>query len=406
MILMISLAVAVVLLAILIFALPLGMSLKGKTVIWLTSVFVGSLGIASANVLPFWEVILFPLLLSILFAYVLSKKQGIQIEQEKSNFVEGIQPIFSYNEQLEKAKLAETIDEYYVTVKDPSNQTAKVDSPIIETASIETPAVEISMMDEPSNEISTVDLSMIEELSKETSMDPSIIEEPSIEPKVEAPIFEPEELTSIDYEAVHMDGKIINEDKDVEHIPVFIEEVPQLESIYQDLELVDFDERARHLMDENFNQKVEQSIASAIESEEEVLMENRRRLFDAFDQEVPELVENNEKIDESLEFAERKIIAELEEMETGSELIDIEKSANEGEKVKLEELIDASELVNLEEQTEVERLEESEERSKLVSSEALEELNEIARPEELEEQSEQSKPKEPEERSEWLNQKS
>ena len=47
------------------------------------------------------------------------KKLELKQETKDEHAVENISPVFSFAEQVEKAKLAETIDDYYDSVKMP-----------------------------------------------------------------------------------------------------------------------------------------------------------------------------------------------------------------------------------------------------------------------------------------------
>ena len=148
MILLVSIGVAIVLLAILIYAIPLRVSIKGKSIILAASVFIGAIGIMSIQVLSIWQVILYPLLLSILFSYFLTKKIELTQEPEFESTVENISPIFSFAEQVEKAKLAETIDDYYDPVENSTIDTinevaASIEIPSVETINEEVLEVEI-----------------------------------------------------------------------------------------------------------------------------------------------------------------------------------------------------------------------------------------------------------------------
>ena len=65
--------------------------------------------------------------------------------------------------------------------------------------------------------------------------------------------------------------------------------VHSLETIIPDIEEIDFEARDLYTIDESFKQTSEQSIASSLETEEEMLMEHRIRLFQAMDENDSEI---------------------------------------------------------------------------------------------------------------------
>jgi hypothetical protein len=308
MILLVSIGVAIVLLVILLYALPLRVGVKGKSMILATSVFIGIIGIMSMKVLSLWQVILYPLLLSVLFSYFLMKKLELKQETRGETAVENISPVFSFEQQVEKAKLAETIDDYYDSVGVPDRE--KIDKVSIEVQSDEPQNIEQSK--DETIDIETPNIEM-----ETKSIEPSTVELISIEAlNSEQQSPELQEVTPFDMETDQQPDNITDE-----IVGASLAEVsPSLETIIPDIEEIDFEARDRYTIEESFAENVEQSIASSLETEEEMLMERRIRVFQDMDENDRErdVVQPTEEIHEATiigEATEEKDFARIEQLE-------------------------------------------------------------------------------------------
>ncbi len=341
MILLMSIGVAIVLLAILIYALPLRVGVKGKSMILATSVFIGIIGIMSMKVLSFWQVILYPLLLSVLFSYFLMKKLELKQETKGEPAVENISPVFSFAQQVEKAKLAETIDDYYDSVNMPDRE--KIDKASIEVRSDETSNIEIS-------KVETIDIETPNIEMETTSIEPSTVERTSIEALAsEQQSPELQEMTPFDIET---DQQLDNVTAEI--VETSLAEVsPSLETIIPDIEEIDFEARDLYTIDESFTEHAEQSIDSSLETEEELLMEHRIRLFQDMDENDSEMdaVHPTEEIHEITLIEEDKEekdfarIEQLEEIRDFTRIEELEDITNDAVIESLEENSDSIEEV-------------------------------------------------------------
>lgn len=338
MILLVSIGVAIVLLAILIYALPLRVGVKGKGVILATSVFIGIIGIMSMKVLAFWQVILYPLLLSVLFSYFLMKKLELKQETKGEPAVENISPVFSFAQQVEKAKLAETIDDYYDSVNMPDRE--KIDKVSIELLSDETSNIEISRVE-------TIDIEMPKIEIKTTTIEPANAELTSIE------ALDSEQRSPELQEMIPFD---IETDQSMDNITAEIVETslaevsPTLETIIPDVEEIDFEVRDLYTIDESFTEHAEQSIDSSLETEEELLMEHRIRLFQDMDENDSEMdaVHLTEEIHEITlieEDKEEKDFARIEQLEEIRDFTRIEELENRTNDVVIESLEENSDSI-------------------------------------------------------------
>lgn len=363
MIFLVSIGVAIILLAILIFALPLRLNLKGRGGILAASVIVGIIGIVAIQVLSLWQVILYPFLLSIIFSYFILKKLKLNPEPEvETHVVEDIAPAFSFAEQVEKAKLAETIDDYYDAVKIPNNGLSND---------------EILNSERSNTDIVDVDAPSTEMISQEM---------PDVEtPSFERPDLELEEIIPLDVAA---NEKNDNSIKEIEE-PIVAQIDRPSQMINSEMDLIDFEERDLHMEDESSNDYVESLIASSLETEEERLMESRRRLFQSMD-------------DDSAKLAEKTDFSSVKERIDNRNLI--EESERINNSARIEKLEDISEFTSLEENDVINEFSKTtglEESNISVDIDDVEEINVRADIENLAEVSDVESLKKPEEISEW-----
>ncbi|USK69389.1 hypothetical protein [Peribacillus asahii] len=114
MVLIFSVIIAVLFLALLFIFLPLNLTLKGKLILFLASVCTSLLGLAMMNQVSIWGAIAVQLFFAIVLAYLITKRLALfQENEDESNFREKeLQPLFRYEELLEKANLSNTVDQY------------------------------------------------------------------------------------------------------------------------------------------------------------------------------------------------------------------------------------------------------------------------------------------------------
>ncbi|AZV44591.1 hypothetical protein [Peribacillus asahii] len=114
MVLIFSVIIAILFLALLFIFLPLNLTLKGKVILFLASVCTSLLGLAMMNQVSIWGAIAVQLFFAIVLAYLITKRLALfQENEDESNFREKeLQPLFRYEELLEKANLSNTVDQY------------------------------------------------------------------------------------------------------------------------------------------------------------------------------------------------------------------------------------------------------------------------------------------------------
>lgn len=341
MILLVSIGVAIILLAILIFAIPLRLSLKGRGVILASSVIVGITGLVAIQVLSIWQVILYPFLLSIIFSYLIIKKLDLTQEPEvKTPVNEEMKPAFSFVEQVEKAKAAETIDEYYDTAEIPIKEIIKNSIPEsvitntdidgVERPSAVSPQAIVADIETPNIEMINLEISDVEKQSNEM-----INLEKQSQSNIEGPITELEEFIPLDVEMDQKNGELI---KEIEELTELSHSPIDISSDLDDPE-IDFEKRDLSIVDESSNRYVEQSIASTMETEEERLMESRRRLFQSNDQDRAELVEKTDVSTETESIEDRNMIEKQAELNDGvriqnlNDISEFTTSLDEAEKI-------------------------------------------------------------------------
>lgn len=365
-ILFISTGVAVILLAILIYAIPLRLSMKERGVILAASVFVGLIGMVTLQMSVLWQVILFPFLLSIIFSYFILKKLDLNAEPEAArSMIEEITPVFSFDKQIEKAKLAETIDEYYDDVKMPIHEEPITDMSGTEMPSTLSPQTMIPDVEIQNSEKESIEMPDIETSNMETQ---------SVELAVS---------TSIEVEA-----KQQLEDSSEILEPILSSRDGSSEVMESEIDVIDFKERELHSVDEPSHHYVEQSIASTIETddietEEEQLMANRRKLFQSMDhgsdkladqtefspvsesiddrttEEIPEEINNTmrlEKLENISDFTsldETQDVPITEEFESNSPLATIDDDEEINAKPKIGILEDVGSIEELEQTNEI-----------------------------------------------------
>jgi hypothetical protein len=112
----VSIGASIVILAMLIFLVPLHFSFRGKMIILVTSILISLLGLIGQKAMPLWEIASFQLVLASLITYIFSKRfasafSGVDGEISKNE--QELKPLFKYSDLKEKAKMHETLDEYY-----------------------------------------------------------------------------------------------------------------------------------------------------------------------------------------------------------------------------------------------------------------------------------------------------
>ncbi|MFJ8245682.1 hypothetical protein [Peribacillus asahii] len=114
MVLVFSVIIAVLFLALLFIFLPLNLTLKGKLILFSASVCTSFLGLVMMNRVSIWGAVAIQLCFAIVLAYLMTKRLALFRENEdESNFREKeLQPLFRYEELLEKANLSNTVDQY------------------------------------------------------------------------------------------------------------------------------------------------------------------------------------------------------------------------------------------------------------------------------------------------------
>lgn len=107
---------AVVLLAFLLYTLPLRISRSGRTAILIGSVCLAALQLVANSYFSLWFLYSVQLLLAILITYILVNRLQFSNDNErKEAYLSEMDPLFSFVELQERAKMSETVDEYYAS---------------------------------------------------------------------------------------------------------------------------------------------------------------------------------------------------------------------------------------------------------------------------------------------------
>lgn len=111
--------IAVVLLAILLYTLPLRIARSGRTAILICSVCLAAIPFVANDFFSRWLLYSAQFLLAILMTYIMVNRLEFSHgkETEAANLSE-MDPLFSFVELQERAKMSETVDEYYASSKE------------------------------------------------------------------------------------------------------------------------------------------------------------------------------------------------------------------------------------------------------------------------------------------------
>ncbi|MEH6947679.1 hypothetical protein V7068_11530 [Bacillus sp. JJ634] len=274
MVLVFSVIIAVLFLALLFIFLPLNLTLKGKLILFLASVFTSFLGLAIMNQVSIWGAVAIQLFFAIVLAYLMTKRFALfQENEDESNFREKeLQPLFRYEELLEKANLSGTVDEYKVRLQS---------VPVIKEVPVSSRHSE--------SEIRDVNLSNIEH---ETFEKPEFIdlEEQMAQEKEESRShFALQEVAfMVEDEVEFIDRKVrMTEDKEEDRSQFVLEEAAAM--LEDELDFIDMKAR---MLEEQAEDKKQASFETEDESND--FMEIRRQMFEELD-EIQELPDEDRK---------------------------------------------------------------------------------------------------------------
>lgn len=107
---------SIFLLAILLSVLPFRLTWRGKTIVLLSGTALSLFAFISIPMFSYWVILPIVILLTSLMSFLLIKNVEIFIRTQahnKKHANQGTEPLFSYLELKEKAKMADTIDDYY-----------------------------------------------------------------------------------------------------------------------------------------------------------------------------------------------------------------------------------------------------------------------------------------------------
>ncbi|KMY51116.1 hypothetical protein [Peribacillus loiseleuriae] len=105
--------IAVILLAFLLYTLPLRISRSKRTAIFIASVCIASVQIIANDRFSIWELFGLQFLLAILVTYFIMNWLQSNENETKAAVLTEMNPLFSFAELQKRAKMSETVDEYY-----------------------------------------------------------------------------------------------------------------------------------------------------------------------------------------------------------------------------------------------------------------------------------------------------
>ncbi|MFJ8255890.1 hypothetical protein ACIQ4Z_01245 [Peribacillus asahii] len=278
MVLIFSVIIAVFFLALLFIFLPLNLTLKGKIILFLSSVCTSLLGLALMNQVSIWGAIAVQLFFAIVLAYLLTKRLALfQENKDESNFREKeLQPLFRYEELLEKANLSGTVDEYKVRLQS---------VPVIKEVPVSSRHSE--------SEIGDVNLSNIDH---ETFEKPEFIdlEEQMAQEKEESrshlALEEVAFMVEDDMEFINRKVRV-TEEKEEDRSQFVLEEAAS--TLEDELDFIDIKAR---MIEEQGEDKAQTSFETEDESND--FMKTRMKMFEELDEidELSDEARNNEEI--------------------------------------------------------------------------------------------------------------
>ncbi|RFU71566.1 hypothetical protein D0469_00185 [Peribacillus saganii] len=114
---------AICILSLLIIFLPLKLSGKGKLFVLATGILLSLMGLLGFGILPLWQIMIIQVAFSTLIAYFFNKKfpsffySSDNNEKDEIEDIPEIKPIYSLPELEEKAKMFETVDDFFSPMK-------------------------------------------------------------------------------------------------------------------------------------------------------------------------------------------------------------------------------------------------------------------------------------------------
>ncbi|MGE8078453.1 hypothetical protein [Peribacillus loiseleuriae] len=105
--------IAVVLLAFLLYRLPLRISRSKRTAIFIASVCIASVQIIANDRFSIWVLFGLQFLLAVLVTYLMMNWLQSNENETKAAVLTEMNPLFSFDELQKRAKMSETVDEYY-----------------------------------------------------------------------------------------------------------------------------------------------------------------------------------------------------------------------------------------------------------------------------------------------------
>ncbi|USK58979.1 hypothetical protein [Peribacillus asahii] len=291
MVLIFSVIIAVLFLALLFIFLPLNLTLKGKIILFLASVCTSFLGLAVMNRVSIWGAVAIQLCFAIVLAYLITKRLALfqENEDESNSREKELQPLFRYEELLEKANLSGAVDEYKVRLQSvPVIKEVPVSSRHSES---EIGAVNLSNIEhETFKKLEFIDLEARMAQEKEESRSQLALEEVAF-------------IVEDDMEFI--DRKVrVTEEKEEDRSQFVLEETAS--TLEDELDFIDMKAR---MIEEQEEDKAQTSFETEDESND--FMKTRMKMFEELD-EIQELSDEARK-NEEIEIEEKQMIADSSE---------------------------------------------------------------------------------------------
>jgi len=264
-------------------------------ILFLASVFTSFLGLAMMNQVSIWGAVAIQLFFAIVLAYLMTKRLALfQENEDESAFREKeLQPLFRYEELLEKANLFSTVDEYKVRLQS---------VPVIKEVPVSSRHSE--------SEIGDVNLSNIEyetfEKLEFIDLEARMAQEQE-ESRSQFALKEVAFMVEDDMEFI--DRKVrVTEEKEEDRSQFVLEEAAS--TLEDELDFIDMKAR---MIEEQEEDKAQTSFETEDESND--FMKTRMKMFEELD-EIQELSNDGRK-NEEIEIEEKQAIADSAEKDEG-----------------------------------------------------------------------------------------